>query len=162
MSASNPPDPALADDVAAYLAHPTGGEKLETTFPLSLSQAGILQRLAAARGVAPAALAEYLIFKGIRADHARLLVDEPLDPVPASFADERVAAAKRDLEAQVAAVKAHEERGDKASRIAAQMEAVLQDAQGGSPEAEALQREAAKGDAMLEMALDKERRRGGS
>lgn len=135
-------DETLEQDVAAYLAQPVTGERFPGTFQLSPALLVLLPRLAAERGVPVDALVEHMLFKQVRGDQARRMVGEKQEPVPASFADDRVARAKVELTKDVAAVKAGlEAPGDKATRLANQLEAVLNDATGEvDPEIEALNR----------------------
>lgn len=151
------PDNELEADVAAYLASPVGGERLPSTHHLSIGLVGLLHRMAAERRVPVDALVEFMLFKQIKADQARRLVESPLEPIPASFSDDRVARARVELEKDVAAIKGrHEPRGDKASRIAAEMQAVLDDATGRDSDLEAVQRRTAIDDATIDLALDNE------
>lgn len=150
-------DPNLDADLAAYLAQPVTGERLPSTYSLSIGLVGILQRLAQARGVPVDALVEHALFKAVRADQARRLVDEKPDPIPSSFLDDRVARAKVDLTRDVAAIRAHEERGDKASRLASELEAMLDDASATEPELEAVRRQTAVDEAKIDLALEKKR-----
>ncbi len=150
--------PTLDEALAAYLAKPVTGERLGATYQLSLGLVGVLQELAQARGVPVDALVEHLLFKGVRAENARRLVSEKPDPIPASFLDDRVARAKVELAQDVAAVKAHEERGDKATRLAGELEARLGNATGGADsEIDELNRRIAQADAKTDLALQKKR-----
>ncbi len=150
--------PTLDDELAAYLAQPVTGERLGATYQLSIGLVGILQDLARERAVPVDALVEHLLFKAVRAEHARRLVGEKPDPIPASFTDDRVARAKVELAKDVAAVTAHEERGDKAARIAGEMEALLGSVTGAAdPEIEELNRRIAEADAKTDLALQKKR-----
>jgi hypothetical protein len=116
----------------------------------------MLQRLAQERGVTTEALAEYALFKAVRADKARRMVGEPPDPVPASFTNPLVADAKAQVQQDRAAyAAAREDPGDKASRIAAAMEATLNSVRAPDEHLEAVQRQAAASDAMLDEALKK-------
>ena len=148
-------DSKLDEDLPAYLARPVTGERLAATYSLSIGLVGILQRLAQDRGVPVDALVEHFLFKQLRAEHARRLVDEKPDPIPASFLSDRVAEAKIELQKDVAAIRSHEERGDKAARVAAQMEAMLADASGHDEHLETIQRRNAAADAQMDMALQK-------
>lgn len=152
-------DETLEQEVAAYLAQPVTGERIPSTHPLSPGLLALLPRLAAERGVSVDSLLEYLLFKQIRFEQARRLVGDSLDPVPASFADERVARAKVEVAREVAAERAAvEERGDKAARLADELEATLQGATGEvDPEIEALNRRVAEADARVDQALGKKR-----
>lgn len=148
----------LDADLAAYLARPVTGEKLPAAYAFDPMLVALLQKLAAERAVSVDALAEFLVFKALKGEHARRLIGEKPEPVPASFANERVARAKIEVAKDVAAVRAGiEERGDRAARIAAQMEAVLADAQGDVPELENVRREALEGEARVDLALEKTR-----
>lgn len=149
-------DKNLEADVAAYLASPVSEERLPSTHDLSVTLVGLLHRMAAERNVPVDALVEFMLFKQVKADQARRLVESPLEPVPASFFNEAVARARLELEKDVAAIKGmHEPRGDKASRIAAEMQAVLDDATGVDAELEAVRRRTAVDDATLDLALEK-------
>lgn len=150
-------DTPLDELLGTYLATPVTGERLGATYQLSIGLVGLLQRLAADRGAPVDALVEHLLFKAVRAENARRLVGEKPDPIPASFLDDRVARAKVELRQDVAAIKAHEERGDRATRIAREMQAVLDDATGADPETAELNRRIAQNDAKADQALDKKR-----
>lgn len=142
--------------VAAYLQAPVSGERLPVTHQLSFSLAALLPQLAAERGVTEEALVEFLLFKQIRSEQARRMVGEPLEPLPASFTDDRVARAKVELARDVAAVKSLQEQGgDKAARLAAGLQAVLDDAQGADEHLEQVRRQTAVDDARLDLALEK-------
>lgn len=150
------PDQNLEADVAAYISSPTSGERLPSTHALSIGLVGLLHRMAAERGVPVDALVEFMLFKQIKADQARRMVESPLEPVPASFSSDAVARARVELEKDAAAIKgSQEERGDKASRIAAEMQAVLDDAQGVDSELDTVRRRTALDDATLDIALEK-------
>jgi hypothetical protein len=151
--------PGLDEALAAYLARPVTGERLPAAYQLSPQLTDVLARLAADRAVPVDALVEHMLFKAVRAENARRLVDERPDPIPASFLDARVAAAKAAVAEEVAAIKGlQEERGDRATRIVDQLENALHDAGARlDPELEALQRRAATADAMLDEALKTKR-----
>jgi hypothetical protein len=149
-------DPTLDADLSAYLARPITGDRRKAEWKLSSGLIDILQRLAQERGVPPDVLVEYALFKAVRADKARRLVGEPPDLIPASFQNDLVADAKVSLEKDRAALQSlREERGDKASRIAGEMEAALKNATAPDEHLEAVQRKAALSDAMLDQALKK-------
>jgi hypothetical protein len=155
-------DPTLSADLTTYLARPVTGERLPATYSLSVGLVGILQRMAQERGAPVDALVEHALFKALRGEHARQLVGEKPDPIPASFLDDRVAQAKVQVALDVAAIKDVEGRGDKAARVAAQMEAMLADASEASEQhIETLQRSAAVGDAKLDAALEKSSKKPG-
>lgn len=132
--------PTLDDRLADYLARPVDGDRLPARFQLSPALTALLVDLAAERGVPTDAFVEHLLFKAIRSENARRLVGEKPDPVPASFVDDRVARAKVELAKDVAAIKTHEGRGDRATRILSGMEAMLADATGADPEIDELNR----------------------
>jgi hypothetical protein len=149
-------DPTLESDLSEYLARPVTGDRLPVDWRLSPRLIDMLKRLALERGVSTETLVEYALFKAVRADKARLMVGEPLDPVPASFTSALVAEVKAELiKDRAAALAVREERGDRATRIAAEMEAVLHGAQAPDPHLEAVQRQAATSDAMIDQALKK-------
>ena len=153
-------DPTLEADVAAYLQRPVTGERLPSTHRLSVDLVGLLHRMAAERGVPVDALVEFLLFKQVRAEQARRMVGEPLEPVPASFVDDAVARAKADLQEEVARVKAsHEQGGDKAQRLVAGMQAALDDAEGTDRDLEELRRRSALDEAKIDLALEAENHR---
>jgi hypothetical protein len=152
-------NPDLDEALAAYLARPVAGDQQPAAFALSPTLVDVLARLAADRAVPVDALVEHMLFKAVRAENARRMVDEKPDPIPSSFLDARVAAAKAEVARDVAAIKGLQEaRGDRATRIVEGLESTLHDA-GASldPELEALQRRAAATDAMLDEALKKPR-----
>lgn len=150
------PDNSLEADVASYIASPVSGERLPSTHELSIGLVGLLHRMAAERGVPVDSLVEFMLYKQIKADQARRLVGSPLEPVPASFSDNAVARARVELEKDVAAIKGrHEPRGDKASRIAAEMQAVLDDAKGIDSQMDQVRRRTAIDDATIDIALEK-------
>lgn len=152
-------DPTLEADVAAYLAQPVTGERLPSTHGISPRLAALLPRLAAERGVPVDALVEFLLFKGIRAEQARRMVGEPLETLPASFVRDDIAREKVELAKDVAAIKGlREQPGDKASRVVAQMQAMLDDATGHDADLDAVKQKAATGEAMLDLALEKHRK----
>jgi hypothetical protein len=146
-------DPALDSEVSAYLASPVGGDRLPATWKLSPVLLDLIRRLAADQGAAPDAWAEYALFKAVRAAQARRMVGEPPDFVPASFQNDLVAQAKRELEKDRTALAAREGRGDKADRVAGAMEDLLNRAQAPDEHLEAVQRKAALSDATLDIAL---------
>jgi hypothetical protein len=131
------------------------GERLPATHSLSIGLVGVLQRLAQERGVPVDALVEHLLFKQLRGERARRLVGEQPEPIPASFLNDRVAAAKVELAKDVAAIHQTEGRGDKAARAAAELEALLADASGHDEHLEAVQRTTAERDARVDLAMDK-------
>ncbi len=145
-------DSILDDALSTYLARPVTGDRLAASYNLSTGLVGVLQQLAAERGVPLDALVEHYLFKAVRAEHARRLVEEAPDAIPASFLNDRVAAAKDDLREVVANTKAHEERGDKATRLVNELEARLGDPHD-DPHLDAVQRRAAEGDARIDAAL---------
>lgn len=149
----------LDDLLANYVTQPVGGDRIPVTVSLSASQIDLLRQLADERGVAFDALVEFLLFKQLKVEHARRLVDEPPERLPKSFTDDRVARAKVDLAKDVAAVKAGiEERGDRATRIAEQMQAALDQITGDTDsQLEEVQRQSALSDAMIDEALKKKR-----
>lgn len=149
-------DTDLEAAVAAYLQTPVTGERLPVTHRLSFGLAALLPQLAAERGVTEEALVEFLLYKQIRSEQARRMVGEPLEPLPSSFTDDRVAQAKVELARDLAAVKALQEQGgDKAARLAAGLQAVLDDAQGTDEHLDQVRRQTAVDDARLDLALEK-------
>ena len=138
------------------MAFAVTGDRLPATYSLSPRLTDLLQQMAAARGVPLDALVEFYLYKQLRAEQARRLVGEKPEPVPSSFVNEAVARAKVEAAKDVAAVKGGiEERGDRAARVAEQMEAMLHDATGADEHLEAVQRKNAQQDAMIDMALEK-------
>ena len=151
-------DPTLDADISAYLASPTSDERLPVEFKLSPRLLDVVRRLAAERGASADAWVEYTLFKAVRADYARRMVGEPSDLIPASFQNDLVAQAKDELAKDRAVLQAaQEQRGDKASRIAGEMEAALDAARAPDEHLEAVQRKGALANAMLDDALAKKR-----
>lgn len=146
----------LDSALSTYLAKPVTGERLPVDWKLSIGLVGLLQDLARDRGVPVEAVVEFALFKAMRAEKARLLVGEGPDPIPSSFVNDRVATAKVELEQDKAAREAAQEgRGDRASRMADAMEAALHAAQAPDEHLQAVQRQGALGDAMIDQALKK-------
>jgi hypothetical protein len=147
----------LDEALAAYLARPVAGDQQPVSYALSPALVDLLTRLAADRAVPVDALVEHILFKAVRAENARRLVDEKPDPIPTSFLDARVAAAKASVAQDVAAIEGlREARGDRATRIVEELESALLG--GGTrvdPELEALQRQSAAAESMLDEALKK-------
>lgn len=152
------PDDTLERALAGYLASPVDAERQPATWSVSPRLVALLERLAAERGLAVDALVEHLLFRQLRTVQARLLVGEPEEPVPASFVDGRVARAKAELAAEVAAVKARELPGDKAARIADEMQSRLDElSREHDSELEALRRRTAVDEAKVDLSLGKKR-----
>ena len=152
-------DANLESEVAAYLSQPVTGERLTGSMALTPRLWALLPALAAERGVSVEALVEFMLFKQIRSDQARRMVGEKQELVPSSFANALIATAKvqeqRDLEVRKSLI---EGGGDKATRLVAQMQAVLDDTRGGvDPEIEALNRRVAEADAKVDLGLAKKR-----
>lgn len=149
----------LEEEVASYLQSPVSGERLPIELALSVELSALLDKLAAERAVAKSALVEFFLFKQIRAEQARRLVDEPLEPIPSSFSNLDVARARKHAEAEIEHVKSQlESRGDKAARIARDLEAVLDGTDAPDLELDEVRRRTALDEARLELAV--ERRRG--
>ena len=152
-------DPTLDDTLSAYLAQPVTGDHAPATWSLSPALIVLLQQMAAERNVPVDALVEFYLFKQLRNEQARRLVGERPDPIPSSFLNAQVARAKVDVARDVAAVKGNlEDRGDRAARVAAQMEGTLSDTSD-VDFLETVRRRAAESDAQVDLALDKERKK---
>lgn len=144
--------------LAEYVANPTDGERLPATWQLTDRLQAVLDLAAQEQGVAVDALVEHLLYRQLLAVRARLLVDEPMEKVPASFVDPRVAAARARMTSERALRTPAEDRGDRAEKAALELEADVarlgSDADGQLDE---VRRKTALADAMLEEALKNKR-----
>jgi hypothetical protein len=125
-------DSSIDDVLATYLAQPVSGDRTQATFQLSPRLLDVLTQLAAERHVTVDVFVEYALFKQLRSEQARRLVGERPDAIPTSFLNEQVARAKVEVAKDVAAIRNVEGRGDRAERIANQLEQILADATGKS------------------------------
>lgn len=152
---------AVLQALASYFPRSGSNERTVAGWKLPTALVEALDAVARHQQVPVDALVEHLLQKQLRAVQARLLVDEPLEPVPASLVSPAVAHAKAVLTAEAErGRRARESQGDESVRLVTELATRVRELEDElDREKEALKQRRAIDEARLELAMDESRAR---